>query len=126
MRCSAGLQRLARLALSAPHTHGWAAPLAEAASAAGAQGALAPGAAWAIAGRRYLWQDGRLAHGVPWRGASLVPKGAWRLAGCVLVIACVNGTLLTYPQKSPALSLVFHLCFLLGALQLARHMAKVA
>ena len=74
MRCSAGLQRLARLALSGPHTHGWAAPLAEAASAAGAQGALTPGAACAAAGRRYLWQDGRLAHGAPCCGAALVPK----------------------------------------------------
>ena len=66
-----GLQRLARLALSGPHTHGWAAPLTEAASAAGAQGALAPGAACAAAGRRYLWQDGRLANGAPCHGAPL-------------------------------------------------------
>ena len=128
MRCSAGLQRLARLALSAPHTHGWAAPLAEAASVAGAQSALAPGAACAFAGRRYLWQDGRLAHGASCRGAALVLKGAWRLAGCVSIVALrkqhfadkVSTTVTTF-------SVCCAICALIrGVLQLAQHMAKVA
>ncbi|KAK9845489.1 hypothetical protein WJX81_007811 [Elliptochloris bilobata] len=61
MRCSAGLKRLARWAVSGPNTHSWVS-LAEATSAAGVQGHLAPGLACASS-RRYLWQDGRLANG---------------------------------------------------------------